>query len=83
MLLQVGKLQVPKTEILEPGNGTGIAISAIVGSIKLLDPDPEVRAAAVQLDRARLELAQQLGAMGVIEVPIFGPCSCKRESLHP
>lgn len=61
-------------QILRQLAGNGIAVSAIVGSIKLLDPDPEVRAAAVQLDRARLELAQQLGAMGVIEVPTFGPC---------
>lgn len=53
---------------------TGISVSAIVGSIKLLDPDPEIRAAAIELDRQRLELARQLGAMGVIEVPTFGPC---------
>ena len=26
------------------------------------------------MDRERLELARQLGAMGVIEVPTFGPC---------
>jgi sugar phosphate isomerase/epimerase len=55
-------------------SGTGISVSAIVGSIKLLDPDPAVRAAAVELDRQRLELARQLGAAGVIEVPTFGPC---------
>ena len=60
--------------ILEQLNGTGIAVSAIVGSIQLLDPDPAVRAAAIDLDRERLELAQRLGAIGVIEVPMFGPC---------
>jgi sugar phosphate isomerase/epimerase len=54
--------------------GTGIVVSAIVGSIKLLDPDPAVRAKAIELDRQRLELARALGAMGVIEVPTFGPC---------
>jgi sugar phosphate isomerase/epimerase len=54
--------------------GTGISVSAIVGSLKLLDPDPGTRASAVELDRRRLELAQQLGAVGVIEVPVFGPC---------
>ena len=54
--------------------GTGVSVSAIVGSLKLLDPEPEARAAAVELDRQRLELARQLGAVGVIEVPVFGPC---------
>jgi sugar phosphate isomerase/epimerase len=55
-------------------DGTGIAVSAIVGSLHLLDPDPDVRARAIALDRTRLRLAQALGASGVIEVPAFGPC---------
>jgi len=54
--------------------GTGIVVSAIVGSIQLLDPDPAVRAKAVELDRKRLEMARALGAVAVIEVPTFGPC---------
>ena len=54
--------------------GTGIAVSAIVGSLALLDPDPEARRRAVALDRRRIKLAQRLGAVGVIEVPVFGPC---------
>ncbi len=53
--------------------GIGIAVSAVVGSIKLLDTDPLVRAQAVQTDRQRLELAKSLGAGDVIEVPVFGP----------
>jgi sugar phosphate isomerase/epimerase len=53
---------------------TGIQVSAIVGSLKLLDPDPNVRKEAVQLDRDRLRMGAELGASGVIEVPIFGPC---------
>ena len=61
-------------QILQHLSGTGISVSAIVGSIKLLDPDPDTRVAAIELDRQRLELARQLGAMGVIEVPTFGPC---------
>jgi len=61
-------------QILDQPGDSGIAVSAIVGSIQLLDPDPGVRAEAVDLDRQRLELARQLGAMGVIEVPTFGPC---------
>lgn len=61
-------------EIRQQLGGTSISVSAIVGSIKLLDPSPEIRASAIALDRERLELARQLGAMGVIEVPTFGPC---------
>jgi sugar phosphate isomerase/epimerase len=61
-------------QVREQLRGTGISISAIVGSIKLLDPDPGIRASAIALDRERLELARQLGAIGVIEVPTFGPC---------
>ncbi len=53
--------------------GIGIAVSAVVGSIKLLDTDPLVRAQGVEMDRQRLELARALGATDVIEVPVFGP----------
>jgi D-psicose/D-tagatose/L-ribulose 3-epimerase len=53
--------------------GIGIAVSAVVGSIKLLDTDPLVRAQAVELDRQRLDLARTLGAGNIIEVPVFGP----------
>jgi sugar phosphate isomerase/epimerase len=53
--------------------GVGVAVSAVVGSIKLLDTDPAVRAQAVELDRQRLELARALGAPDMIEVPVFGP----------
>jgi sugar phosphate isomerase/epimerase len=54
--------------------GTGITVSAIVGSLSLLDPDPAARSRALALDRSRIQLAHRLGAMGVIEVPMFGPC---------
>jgi sugar phosphate isomerase/epimerase len=60
--------------ILQQLSGTGVSVSAIVGSIKLLEPDPQAREAAIQLDRERLEMARRLGAAGVIEVPTFGPC---------
>jgi sugar phosphate isomerase/epimerase len=53
--------------------GTGIVVSAITGSLQLLDTDPKVRARAIELDRQRLEMARALGASGLIEVPIFGP----------
>lgn len=61
-------------QLLDQLSTTGISVSAIVGSIRLLDPDPAVRAAAIELDKERLDLAQQLGATGVIEVPTFGAC---------
>jgi sugar phosphate isomerase/epimerase len=53
--------------------GIDIAVSAMVGSIKLLDTDAQVRAQAIELDRKRLEVAQALGASALIEVPTFGP----------
>jgi sugar phosphate isomerase/epimerase len=61
-------------QLREQLRGTGISVSAIVGSIQLLEPDPAIRASAIALDRERLELARQLGAAAVIEVPTFGPC---------
>jgi sugar phosphate isomerase/epimerase len=67
-------LDLTAEQILRHLGGTGVSVSAIVGSIKLLDPAPEARAAAIALDRERLELARRLGAAGVIEVPTFGPC---------
>jgi sugar phosphate isomerase/epimerase len=67
-------LQQPAEQIRAALAGTGIAVSAIVGSLKLLDPDPEVRKRAVALDRERLALARALGAAGLIEVPAFGTC---------
>jgi hypothetical protein len=53
--------------------GTGVAVSAIVGSIGLLNTDPEKRAKAIETDRRRLELAKALEAECLIEVPTFGP----------
>jgi sugar phosphate isomerase/epimerase len=66
-------LDRPIDSIKDDLQGTGIVVSAIVGSIKLLDTDPGVRAQAIELDRRRLEMAKALGASGVIEVPTFGP----------
>jgi D-psicose/D-tagatose/L-ribulose 3-epimerase len=53
--------------------GTGVAVSAVVGSIGLLNTDPEKRAQAIETDRRRLELAKALAADCLIEVPTFGP----------
>jgi sugar phosphate isomerase/epimerase len=66
-------LDQPVESIQEQFVGVGIAVSAIVGSAKLLDTDPLVRAQAVELDRKRLEMARTLGASDIIEVPVFGP----------
>ncbi|HXJ94749.1 MAG TPA: sugar phosphate isomerase/epimerase family protein [Terriglobia bacterium] len=62
-------------------DGIDIAVSAMVGSIKLLDTDRQVRAEAVETDRKRLEVAQALGASALIEVPTFGPT--KFQDLSP
>ena len=53
-------------------DGTGIAVSAVVGSLQLLNTDPAKRQQAIATDRQQLEKARQLGAAGVIEVPVFG-----------
>jgi|SRR5579862_105245 len=66
-------LKQPVESIQEQLAGTGAAVSAIVGSIGLLDTDPQKRAEAVELDRVRLRMAKTLGADCVIEVPCFGP----------
>lgn len=66
-------LDQPVESIREQLAGTGVAVSAIVGSIQLLDTDPRKRAEAVELDRRRLRMAQELGADCIIEVPVFGP----------
>jgi D-psicose/D-tagatose/L-ribulose 3-epimerase len=66
-------LDQPVASIQEQLAGTGAAVSAIVGSIQLLDTDPKKRAEAVEIDRRRLRMAKALAADCVIEVPVFGP----------
>jgi sugar phosphate isomerase/epimerase len=53
-------------------DGTGVAVSAVVGSIELLNVDPAKRRHGIETDRAQLHKARQLGAAAVIEVPVFG-----------
>lgn len=65
-------LNQPLESIQEQLAGTGVAVSAIVGSIQLLDTDPQKRAEGVALDRRRLQMAKDLGASCLIEVPVFG-----------
>jgi sugar phosphate isomerase/epimerase len=66
-------LNQPLDAIQAEIEGTGAAVSAIVGSLQLLNPDPQKRTEAIELDRRRLEMAKGLGADCVIEVPVFGP----------
>jgi sugar phosphate isomerase/epimerase len=54
-------------------DGIGLAVSAVVGSIQLLNLDPAKRAEAIATDRQRLQLAKDLKADCLIEVPVFGP----------
>jgi D-psicose/D-tagatose/L-ribulose 3-epimerase len=65
-------LNQPVEAIREQLAGIDVAVSAIVGSIQLLDTDPQKRAEGVDLDRRRLQMAKDLGADCVIEVPVFG-----------
>jgi sugar phosphate isomerase/epimerase len=66
-------LNQPADAIHTELDGTGIAVSAIVGSLQLLNTEAALRAQAIELDRQRLRLAKELGAEFVIEVPVFGP----------
>lgn len=66
-------LNQPTEAIQKELEGTGVAVSAIVGSIGLLNTDPQKRAQAVELDRRRLQMAKDLQANCLIEVPTFGP----------
>ena len=54
-------------------DGVDVAVSAIVGSIQLLNVDAQKRAEAVETDRQRLQVAKALKADCMIEVPTFGP----------
>jgi D-psicose/D-tagatose/L-ribulose 3-epimerase len=63
----------PTEAIQKELDGTGVAVSAIVGSIELLDTDLEKRAKAIELDRHRLQMARDLQADCLIEVPTLGP----------
>ncbi len=65
-------LKQPVEEIQKQIDGIDIAVSAIVGSIGLLNMDLEKRAEAIEMDRRRLEMAKALKADCLIEVPTFG-----------
>jgi sugar phosphate isomerase/epimerase len=62
----------PVEAIQKDLDGT-VPVSAIVGSIGLLETDAAKRAQAIELDRRRLQMARDLKADCLIEVPTFGP----------
>src|ERR1039457_343085 len=76
----------PVEELQKQLEGTGIAVSAIIGSIFLLDVDPAKRAKAIELDRQRLQMAKVLKAEFMNEVPVFGAPllvePCMRKETH-
>jgi sugar phosphate isomerase/epimerase len=76
-------LDRPAAGILSDLKGTGIAVSAIVGSLELLNPDPKERAKAIQFDLERIQMAHELGASALIEVPVFGPCRFPNPPVPP
>lgn len=49
-----------------------LRVTAVVGTVRLLDPDPAVRRDALRVERERLYQANDLGATALIEVPVFG-----------
>jgi sugar phosphate isomerase/epimerase len=63
----------PVEELQKQLDGTGIVVSAIIGSIDLLDVDPAKRAKAIETDRQRLLMAKALKTERMNEVPVFGP----------
>jgi len=58
--------------IMKDLRDSAILVTAIVGSLQLLSPDPAIRNRAVEQDRKRLRMAAEIGASAVIEVPVFG-----------
>ncbi len=65
-------LDLPPNELKALFKDSPVAAANVAGSGALLDPDPKQRAAGMELTRARLRLAGELGAAGVLVVPQFG-----------
>lgn len=66
-------MDTPAETLQKELDGSGLEVSAIVGSIELLNTDLEKRAKAIDTDRRRLQMAKDLKADFLIEVPTFGP----------
>src|ERR1035437_4073294 len=65
-------LNQPVEALKKELDGTGVVVSAIVGSPDLLDTDAEKRASALEVERHRLQMAKDLGADFLITVPVTG-----------
>jgi sugar phosphate isomerase/epimerase len=65
-------LNQPVEALKKELDGTGVVVSAIVGSPDLLDTDAEKRASAIEVERHRLQMAKDLGAELLITVPVTG-----------
>ena len=65
-------LSLPARDLRRFVEDAGTRVSAIEGSPLLLSPDPAERAGAVDRVRRRVDLAAELGAVGVLVVPQFG-----------
>ena len=70
--LEDRSLDLPPNELRAMFADSPVAAANLPGSVALLDPDPNERAAAKELTRRRLHLAGELGAVGVLVVPQFG-----------
>ena len=70
--LSAGSLDLPEAELRSLMGASAVRAANISGGMKLLDPDPMVRARSLELTRRRLAIAAELGAAGVLEVPQFG-----------
>jgi sugar phosphate isomerase/epimerase len=70
--LHTESLTLPPREIKSAFATAPIAVSAIEGIPRLLDPDPAERETTKKTIRDRIALAGALGAVGVLIVPQFG-----------
>lgn len=70
--LHGGSLDLPPDQLKAILAGSSIGVANVAGSANLLHSDPAERATAIELTQARLRLAGELGAAGVLVVPQFG-----------
>jgi sugar phosphate isomerase/epimerase len=70
--LAAGSLEMPPAEVRDILDAHGVVAANVGGSFDLLNPDPKVRATAMDVMRQRMELASIVGASaGVLLVPQF------------
>jgi sugar phosphate isomerase/epimerase len=70
--LASGSLEMPPAEVKAILDEHGVIAANVAGSFDLLHPDPKVRLAGMDVTRARMDLAQTVGAQaGILLVPQF------------